>query len=126
MLDLQQALAEWGRTMEMPDLAANAQGEVQLRFAATGAVLGVVQQGESVVVHYALPVGHDAAELLLRAMRQAAKVAEPAQAVQVGLRSTPAGDWLVLAARFSRQELSGARIQQTVEFLRQWLTQLEP
>ena len=51
------------------------------------------------------------------------QVSEPAQAVQVGLRSTPEGDWLVAAVRFPTQELSGARIQQAAEFLRHWLAQ---
>lgn len=125
MLDLQQALAEWGSTMGMPDLAPGPQGDVQLRFPETGALLGVVLQDEWAIVHHATPAGHDAAALLLRAMRQAAKVADPAQAVQVGLRSTPAGDWLVLVARFPQQELSGARIHHAVEFLRQWLAQLD-
>ena len=136
MLDLQQALAEWGSTMEMPGLAPSAHdamgGGVQLRFPGTDVLLGVMQQGDEVIVYRATPTppgggsDHETAALVLHAMRQAAQLAEPAQAVQVGLRSTATGDWLVLSTRFSRHGVSGARLHQAAEFLRQWLTQLEP
>ncbi len=124
MTDLQQALAEWGAGMGLA-LAPGAQGAVQLRFPASGALLGVAGHEDTVVVHYADPLAHDAAARLLQALRHAAQVSEPAQAVQVGLRSTPAGDWLVVAVRFGRQELSGARIQQAADYLRHWLAQAQ-
>ena len=124
MADLQQALAEWGATMEMPDLRLGPDGTMQLRFAQTGALLGVAQQDNDTVVHHAVPLAHGSAELVLRAMRQAAQVADPGQAVQVGLRSTTEGDWLVLGARIPQSELSAERMQQTVRFLHQWLAQL--
>ncbi|AVO50555.1 hypothetical protein C6568_15935 [Melaminivora suipulveris] len=122
MMDLQQALAEWGAGMGLA-LAPGAQDAVQLRFPASGALLGVAGHEDAVVVHYADPLEHDGAERLLAALRHAGQVSEPAQAVQVGLRSTPEGDWLVAAVRFPTQELSGARIQQAAEFLRHWLAQ---
>lgn len=126
MMDLRQALAEWGAAMGLPELQPGPQGTLQLRFADSGALLGVAEQDDCVVVHHAEPVAHDAAELLLRAMRQAAHVAEPAQAVQVGLRSTAAGDWLVLGIRIPHDELNGQRMHQAAQYLQQWLAQLPP
>lgn len=124
MMDLEQAVAEWGAGMGLA-LAPGAQGAVQLRLPASGALLGVAGHEDAVVVHYADPLAHDAADRLLAALRHAALVSEPAQAVQVGLRSTPEGDWLVAAVRFPARELSGARIQQAAEFLRHWLAQAQ-
>ncbi len=125
MADLRHALAEFGHDIGIPNLAPGPQGELQLRFPGTGALLGVSTHEGWAVVHYAEPVRYDAAALVLRALRQAAKVPEPAQAVQAGLRSTPEGDWLVLATRFPQQELGGRRIHQAADFLRQWLARLE-
>ncbi len=126
MADLRQALAELGHDIGIPELAPGPQGELQLRFPDTGALLGVSQHEDTVVVHYAEPVRYDIAALVLRAMRQAAKVPEASQAVQVGLRSTTSGDWLVLATRFAAHEAGARRIRQAADFLRQWLATLEP
>jgi type III secretion system chaperone SycN len=120
---LQQALADLGRDIDLPLLETKADGGVQLRLE-SGALLGVAQEGEAIVVHWAEPVRYDIAALLLRAMKQSGDVRDAAQPVQVGLRSTPSGDWLVLATRFAADEVSARRIREASEFLRQWFASL--
>ena len=122
MAHLQQALADFGADMGLP-LDAGPRGEVQLRLQ-SGALLGVAQEGEAVVVHWAEPVRYDIPALLLRAMKQAGAAHAGAPSVQVGLRSVAAGDWLVLATRFPAEEVSVRRIRDATEFLRQWLAGL--
>ena len=124
MMNLQQALAEWGAGMGL-ELQPGHSGALQLRYPATGALLGVAEHEGQIVVHYADPLTHDAAQRLLQALRHAGQLQEPAQAVQVGLRNTPAGDWLVVATRFASEDASGARIDQAVQYLRQWLAQAQ-
>lgn len=120
---LQQALADLGRDIGLPLLEAKADAGLQLRWE-SGALLGVAQEGEAVVVHWAEPVRYDIAALLLRAMKQAGDARDAAQPVQVGLRSTTAGDWLVLATRFPAEEASARRIREASDFLRQWYVNL--
>lgn len=120
---LQQALADFGRDIGLPMLETGPDGSVQLRLE-SGALLGVAQEGEAVVVYWAEPVRYDIAALLLRAMKQAGDARDAAQPVQVGLRSIPSGDWLVLATRFAAEEASARRLREASEFLRQWLANL--
>lgn len=123
MAHLQQALADFGRDIGLPTLESGPDGGVQLRLE-SGALLGVAQQGETVVVHWAEPVRYDIAALLLRAMKRAGDARDAAQPVQVGLRSVPTGDWLVLATRFPADGVSARRLREASEFLRHWLADL--
>ncbi|WP_298208958.1 hypothetical protein [Acidovorax sp.] len=123
MAHLEQALADFGHDMGLPMLEAGPRGEVQLRLE-SGALLGVSQEGECVVVHWAEPVRYDIAALLLRAMKRAGDLHDALHPVQVGLRSVPAGDWLVLATRFALQDVSARRLREASDFLRQWLAEL--
>jgi type III secretion system chaperone SycN len=123
MAHLQQALADWGRDIGLPLLDAGPAGGVQLKLE-SGALMGIAQEGDAIVVHWAEPVRYDIAALLLRALKQAGDVRDAAQPVQVGLRSVPSGDWLVLATRFCADEVSAQRIRDASEFLRQWLANL--
>lgn len=123
MAHLQQALADFGREIGLPTLADSTGAGVQLRLE-SGALLGVAPQGDAVVVHWAEPVRYDMAALLLRAMQQAGDARDAAQPVQVGLRSMPSGDWLVLATRFAADDVSARRIREASEFLHQWLADL--
>ena len=66
MAHLQQALADFGRDIGLPTLETGPDGSVQLRLE-SGALLGVAQEGEAVVVHWAEPVRYALAALLLRA-----------------------------------------------------------
>ena len=120
---LQQALADFGCDIGLPALEPGPDGSVQLRLE-SGALLGVAQQDEAVVVHWAEPVRYDVAAVLLRAMKRAGDARDAAQPVQVGLRSTSSGDWLVLATRFAAEEASARRIREASEFLRQWWADL--
>ena len=65
MADLRHALAEFGHDIGIPNLAPGPQGELQLRFPGTGALLGVSTHEGWAVVHYAEPVRYDAAALVL-------------------------------------------------------------
>lgn len=123
MAHLQQALADFGRDLGLTTLDAGPRGEVQLRLE-SGALLGVSQEGECVVVHWAEPVRYDIAALLLRAMKRAGDLRDAQYPVQVGLRSIPAGDWLVLATRFAAEDVSARRLREALDFLRQWLAEL--
>ena len=67
MAHLQQALADFGRDIGLPTLETGPDGSVQLRLE-SGALLGVAQEGEAVVVHWAEPVRYDIAALLLVAV----------------------------------------------------------
>lgn len=120
---LQQALADFGRDIGLPLLEPRADGGVQLRLE-SGALLGVVQDGEAVVVHWAEPVRYDIPALVLRAMKASGDVRGAALPVQVGLRSTTSADWLVLATRFAAEEASARRIREAADFLRQWFASL--
>jgi type III secretion system chaperone SycN len=124
MAYLQQALTELGLEMGLPALEAGPGGEVQLRLE-SGALLGVSQSGEEVVVHWAEPVRHGAPALLLGAMRRAGHANSAAQAVQVGLRSVPAGEWLVVAQRLPAREVNAQRLREAAQFLRQWLSDVQ-
>lgn len=124
MAYLQQALTELGLEMGLPALEAGPDGEVQLRLE-SGALLGVSPSGEEVVVHWAEPVRHGAPALLLGAMRRAGQVSGAAQAVQVGLRSVPAGEWLVVAVRLPARQASAQRLREAAHFLRQWLSDVQ-
>lgn len=123
MAQLQQALADFGRDIGLPLLETQADGGVQLRLE-SGALLGVAQEGDAVVVHRAEPVRYDIAALLLRAMKRAGDARGAEQPVQVGLRTTSMGDWLVLATRFPAEDASARRIREASEFLHQWFADL--
>lgn len=119
MQTLQQALADFGHDMGMGDrLAPGEGGGTQLRLE-SGAVLGVAPHGEQVVVHLWEPVRHDAATLLLRAMKLAGAAESADAALQPGLRSTSEGDWLVLGTRFPLAECSGRRLHAAAARLRE-------
>jgi type III secretion system chaperone SycN len=119
MQTLQEALADFGHDMGMNGrLSPGEGGGTQLRFE-SGAVLGVAPQGEHVVVHLWEPVRHDAARLLLRAMKLAGSAESAEAAVQPGLRSTADGDWLVLGTRFPMAECSARRLHAAAARLRE-------
>jgi type III secretion system chaperone SycN len=123
MANLAQALSDFGHDIGLPLVESGPQGEVQFRLE-SGALLGIAQVGSSAVVQWAEPVRYGGASLALKAMRRAGRVNDAAQAVQVGLRSTPTGDWLVLAMRLGERDISARRIQEAAEFLRAWMAGL--
>ncbi|MCA0326662.1 MAG: type III secretion chaperone SycN [Proteobacteria bacterium] len=123
-MSLEQALADFGREIGVQSLAPGPEGTVQLRFE-SGAILGVGRQGAAVVVHLAEPVpAHEAADVLLRAMKQAATPDAGAPAWQVGLFSADSQDWLVHAMHLPEAGFDAPALRQAHEHLRRCLAQL--
>lgn len=122
---MEQVLAEFGRDIGLTALAPSGDGHVQLRLE-SGVLLGVSTQGEEVVLHYAEPVQYDLAGQALKLMRWVARSESAADPVQVGVRTTVQGDWLVLATRLPLARLSvhevhrlGAYLQSSLEEARE-------
>lgn len=122
---MEQVLAEFGRDIGLAALAPSGAGHVQLRLE-SGGLLGVSTQGEEAVLHYAEPVRYDIAGQALKLMRWVARAESAADPVQVGVRTTAQGDWLVLATRLPLNRLSvhevhrlGACLQSSLEEARQ-------
>ena len=129
MANLQQALVEFGSDIGLPLEGLPASGEVQFRLG-DGMLLGVAASTTSggddeVVVHWAEPLRYDIAQLVVEAMKHAAELRDANHPVQVGLRTTTAGDWLVLGTRFPAHEASARRIHQAADFLKNWRQSLE-
>ena len=123
-MSLEQALVDFGREIGIPTLSPAPHGGVQLRFD-SGATLGAARQGEHVVVHLAEPVrAHEAAALLLRAMKRAANPEQGVPAVQPGLFNASGQDWLVLALWVAEQGLDGQALRRVADHLRQSLARL--
>jgi type III secretion system chaperone SycN len=123
MGSLEQVLAEFGQDIGLTALAPSAQGHVQLRLD-SGALLGASTQDEEVVLHYAEPVEHGAAPLVFAALRRAGRVETAADPVQVGLRSTGQGDWLVVGTRLPLERLSVREVHRLATYLQSWLAQV--
>ena len=120
---MEQALAEFGQSIGLSALEPGANGHVQLRFD-SGALLGVSTQGEEVVLHYAEPVPYDAAALVFKAMKKVSRTESAAVAVQVGLRTTAQGEWLVVATRQLQDRFSAREAQRLGDYLQAWVAQL--
>ncbi len=116
-------LADFGHEIGVPGLAPGPDGGTQLRFD-TGGALGVVQQDDDVVLHWAEPVRYGIPALLLRAMQRAAEPQPGLPPVQVALRTTPDGDWLVVAVRLAADRCDGRTLAGTADALRRWTADL--
>ncbi len=123
MGQMEQILAEFGQDIGLTGLEPSVDGHVQLRLA-SGALLGASTQGEEVVLHYAEPVAYDAAALAFKAMRRVARAESAADPVQVGLRTTAQGEWLVVATRLPLDRLSAREVHRIGGLLQSWLTQV--
>ena len=123
MGSLEQVLAEFGQDIGLTALAPSAQGHVQLRLD-SGALLGASTQDEEVVLHYVEPVEHGAAPLVFAALCRAGRVETAADPVQVGLRSTGQGDWLVVGTRLPLERLSVREVHRLATYLQSWLAQV--
>ncbi|MNN94606.1 hypothetical protein D3C81_2132620 [compost metagenome] len=73
------------------------------------------------VLHYAEPVPYGAAALTFRAMRHAGRAESAADPVQVGLRTTVQGDWLVVATRLPLDRFSAREVHRLGAYLQSWL-----
>lgn len=122
MGQLEQVLAEFGQDIGIPALTPSPAGHVQLRLA-SGALLGASTQGEEVVLHYAEPVPYDAAALVFKAMRWVGRSETAADPVQVGLRSTTQGEWLVVATRLPLDRFRVREVHRLGAYLQSWLAQ---
>lgn len=117
-----QVLAELGQDMGLSALAPSADGHMQLRLE-SGVLLGLSTHGEEAVLHYATPVRYDAAQLAFKAMRKVAQADSAADPVQVGLRTTQQGEWLVAATRLPLDRLSAREVHRLGAYLQSWLEQ---
>lgn len=119
---LTQALTDFGRDIGIDHLQERPEGGVQLRLE-NGDVLGVQQQAEEVLVHYAHACSFDAPSRLLRAMKLSHAVTSDAAMVQVGLRETPQACWLVLAQRVPAMGFNARQMHQVLGYLQECLHQ---
>lgn len=123
MGQMEQVLAEFGQDIGLTSLQPSVQGHMQLRLA-SGALLGASTQGEEVVLHYAEPVERGAAQLAFAAMRMAGRAETAADPVQVGLRTTSQGEWLVAGTRLPVERLSAREVHRLGTYLQSWLAQV--
>lgn len=122
MVQLTQVLADFGADIGLPNLAPGADGSLQLRLG-SGALLGVASQGDEVVLHHAEPVPYGLAALVLQAMRQVARSESAADPIQIGVRVTAQGQWLVLGTRLPLERFSAREMHRLVSHLQAWLAQ---
>ncbi|WP_159910919.1 hypothetical protein [Pantoea sp. 18069] len=122
MAQLTQVLAEFGEDIGLPALAPGPGGSLQLRLA-SGALLGVSTQGDEVVLHHAEPVPYDLAALVLKAMQRAARSECAADPVQVGVRTTAQGQWLVVGTRLPLERFSAREMHRLAGHLQAWIAQ---
>lgn len=115
---LTQALSDFGRDIGIDHLQERPEGGLQLRLE-NGDVLGVQQQTEEVVVHYAHVCSFDAAARLLKAMKLSHAVATDAAMLQVGLHETPQARWLVLAQRVPAMGFNARQMHQVLAYLQE-------
>lgn len=118
---MEQVLAEFGQDIGLAELAPGAGGEVQLRLE-SGALLGFSAYAGEAVLHYAEPVPYGAAALTFKAMQRAAQTDSASDRVQVGLRTTAQGDWLVVASRLPLHQFSASEVHRIGIYLQSWLT----
>lgn len=124
MSNLQQAVVDFGRESGLPLEGVPNSGELQFRLE-DGGTLGIVAFNEEVIIHWSRPLRYDVADAMLTAMKRAAELRDARQPISLGLRRTPAGDWLVVGTRFSAADVNLRRIHQAVDFLRNWCQALE-
>ena len=124
MAYLQQALADFGQDIGLDLQPLQRAGELQLRLE-DGSLLGIVHGEDEVVVHCAWPLSYNVAETMQAVMKQVALTRGANEALQVGLRTTPSDNWLVLGTRFPEDQVSAGRIREAHDFLRRWLSALE-
>ena len=122
MLQLTKVLAEFGADIGLPGLASGREGNLQLRLG-SGALLGVSTQGDEVVLHHAEPVSHALAALVLQAMQRAARSDSAADPVQVGVRTTAQGQWLVVGTRLPLEHFSAREMHRLAAHLQSWIAQ---
>lgn len=120
----QQALADFGREIGITDLAPGPHGGAHLRFD-SGASLGIDPQDDQVLVHLSEPLRHDVAATVLKAMKRSAQPQPGEPLVQVGLRSTTAGDWLLMGTRLPAAECDARLLGQRAGQLREWFARLQ-
>lgn len=120
MGQMEQVLMEFGQDIGLTELTPSANGELQLRLE-SGGLLGFSAHGEEAVLHYAQPVRYGAAALTFKAMQRAAQTDSATVRVQVGLRTTAQGDWLVVASRLPLHQFSASEVHRIGAYLQGWL-----
>lgn len=120
MGQMEQVLAEFGQEIGLAELVPGANGELQLRLG-SGAVLGFSAYDGEALLHYAEPVPYGAAALTAKAMQRAAQTDCATDRVQVGLRTTAQGDWLVVASRLPLHQFSVREVHRISAYLQGWL-----
>ncbi|MNL79624.1 hypothetical protein D3C87_2062690 [compost metagenome] len=76
------------------------------------------------MLHHAEPVAHGLAGLVLKALRQVARSESAADPIQIGVRATAQGQWLVVATRLPLERFSAREMHRLVNYLPAWLAQV--
>ena len=119
MANFQQALADFCQEVGLDAAELGSGDEVQFRMG-DESLLGVVQSEDDVLVLWSQPLRYDMERTLLEQMRAAASIRSARHPLQVGLRATPAGHWLVLGTRLPQDAVTARAIRDCYDFLRQW------
>lgn len=119
MANFQQALADFCQEVGLDAAELGSGDEVQFRMG-DESLLGVVQSEDDVLVLWSQPLRYDMERTLLEQMRAAASIRSARHPLQVGLRATPSGNWLVLGTRLSPDFVTARGIRECYDFLRQW------
>lgn len=85
-----------------------------------GAQLGLCLHETDLLVWWAQPLRASIAERVAAAMQRAGQVNGGHAAVQAGLRSTGAQDWMVLGMRLDASTLDESSIRDAVQYLNEW------
>lgn len=120
MGQMEQVLAEFGHDIGLTQLASGTTGELQLRLE-SGGLLGFSAHAQEAVLHYAEPVPYGVAALTFKALQRAAQTDSVTDRVQVGLRTTAQGDWLVVASRLPLHQLSVSEVHRIGVQLQSWM-----
>ncbi len=124
MSNIEQALADFSQEVGLPWEGTPSSGEIQFRLE-DGSLLGLAKFESEVIVHWSRPLRYDVAGAMLQVMKHAAELRDAQQSVQVGLRKTPGGDWLVVGTRFPEDEVNVRRIREALDFLKGWSRTLD-
>lgn len=116
-------LRAFGEEIGMAGLTFGDRASVTIR-TDSGRQLGVEQGDHAMLVHLSQPVGHDAADLLLKAWKRAHHACAGDMPLQVALRDRGGELRLLVLVRIRAAEFTVLRLHQTLDHLSRWLDAL--
>ncbi len=118
---IQDAVAQYGQQLGLPDLALGDNGAAQLALQAGGmlAVEPAPDTGD-VLVYLGRPIGFDGAAVLRNALMRAHHSAASVLPVQVAVRGDGPEALLLVLARVPEREFTTSMLSRVVDYLGRW------